>query len=73
MSETKTVKAISSFTCWTGTEMVVLNVGDTGEIPARQADDYIEAGIAEEVKGKAAKPASAAAPADSTAADQAPA
>jgi len=52
MSDKITVKANESFTCWTGTEMVVLNVGETGELPARQAQDYIEAGLATKIGGK---------------------
>lgn len=68
------VKAISSFTCWTGEKMIVLNAGDTGELPDNHAANYIEAGLAEEAdapKGKKAK--AAAAPADEAlASDEAP-
>ena len=72
------VKVISGFTCWTGSEMVVGNAGDTIELPDNHATNYIEAGLAEEAaapKGKKAKAAADEAPAanEAPAADEAPA
>lgn len=53
-------KAKSTFTVFHNDQMHVFNAGKTGELPDGVIAQYVEAGIAEELKGKAAKAAAAA-------------